>query len=84
MTASHKQAALMGMPVYPLYAITASYRTPSGRCSSATFYLRRETAAERSMFAKIETCANPRRRVARGVDGITLTEVRITNRKENQ
>ena len=79
MTASHRQAALMGMPVHPLYAVTASYRTPAGRLSSATYYLRRETEAERRMYAKVETCANYRRHVARGIDGITVIEARIAD-----
>jgi hypothetical protein len=73
MVKSETRARKLGLPVRPLYEITASYRTPSGKASHATYYLRCETMQDYIITACVNTCANPRRHVARGVDGITVT-----------
>ena len=56
----------------PLHRVVASYLTPSGKVSHATYYMRDDKLHAFAFRAKIETCANYRRKVARGVDGITV------------
>ena len=59
-------------PSRPLHRVVASYRTPSGKPSHATYYMRDNKLHPFAFRAKVDTCANYRRKVARGVDGITV------------
>lgn len=59
----------MGPPL-PTHHIACRYRTPSGGISYAFQHIRQLKESEAVMIAKINTCANPRRKVVRGVDGI--------------
>ena len=59
-------------PNRPLHRVVASYRTPSGKASHATYYMRDNGYQSFEIRAKIRTCDNYRRKVARGVDGITV------------
>ena len=59
-------------PNRPLHRVVASYRTPSGKPSHATYYMRDDGYQSFEIRAKIRTCDNYRRKVARGVDGITV------------
>ena len=73
MQRAKEKARAMGLPIYPLYAVTAHYTTSGGVKTQATYYLRRATMEELNMHAIVETCANKRRRVFRGADGIRVT-----------
>ena len=63
---------LLADPSRPIHRVVASYRTPSGKESHATYYMRDDKLHPFAFRAKVETCANYRRKVARGADGITV------------
>lgn len=57
-------------PPFPTHHILCKYRTPSGSISYAFHHIRRLDENEAVKMAKIDTCANPKRKVVGYVDGI--------------
>ena len=65
-------------PPLPTHHIICTYRTPSGSISQDIQRIRRLEQREAFMIAKINTCANPKRKVVRGIDGIDCRVYAIT------
>lgn len=55
-----------------LYHVQATYKTPSGHIAVVHMHRRAESLEELHIACKVELCADGKRKVARGVDGITL------------
>lgn len=54
----------------PLWKVVCQYRTPAGRNSRFEWIGRAKDARDARIKATVECCANSRRRVLRGIDGI--------------
>ena len=80
MLKSVKRAIALGMTVDPLYCAVVQYKTPSGKTSYASHYVR-GTEQDAYISAIVRTCANPKRKVLRGVDGCKVNLVLISDKE---